>query len=209
MKKIGCLLLLSVVFLLSSCNGSESGGEKLDYEQTKKMIVDILKTDEGKKAIKDILADQEIMQEVAMDQAVIKETIEKTLTSEKGTKFWKKSFEDPKFAESIAKSMKKENEQLLKGLMKDPEYQGMMIDLLKDPSLKDDIAESLKSKEFREHLRKVVTETIESPLYKVKIQEILLKAAEEMEGGKQKEESGGTEQGGKQEGGSGSGGTSP
>ncbi|CAM4204197.1 spore germination lipoprotein GerD [Lederbergia lenta] len=197
MKKIGYLLFLSVVLLLSSCSGSESNGEKLDYEQTKKMIVDILKTDEGKKAIKEILADQEIIQEVVMDQAIIKETIQKNLNSEKGAKFWKKSFEDPKFAESVAKSMKKEHETLIKELMKDPEYQGMMIDILKDPSLKADIAESLKSKEFREHLREVVTETIESPLYKVKIQEILLKAAEEMESGKKEEDKqDGSQQGG-------------
>ncbi|MEH7549669.1 GerD family protein, partial [Neobacillus vireti] len=37
----------------------------------------------------------------------------------------------------------------------------------------------LKSKEYREHLQKVITETIDSPLYKAKIQELLLKAAEE------------------------------
>lgn len=188
MKNIGYLLILAIALLLSSCSGSESSGEKLDYEQTKKMIVDILKTDEGKKAIKEILSEQEIIQDVIMDQALVKKTIQETLNSEKGAKFWKKSFEDPKFVESVAQSMKKEHEKLIKELMKDPEYQGMMIDLLKDPSLKADIAQSLKSKDFREHLREVVTETLESPLYKAKIQEILLKASEETESGKKDKE---------------------
>ena len=30
---------------------------KIDYEQTKKMVVDILKTDDGKKAIQELMAD--------------------------------------------------------------------------------------------------------------------------------------------------------
>ncbi len=167
------------------------------------MIVDILKTDEGKKAFKDIMADEEMKQQLIMDQAIVPDTIEKTLLSEKGTDFWKKSFEDPKFAEAMAKSMKKENEKLLKSLMKDPEYQELMMDILKDPALQDDLSQALKSKEFREHLQKVIQETFESPLYKVKIQELLLKAAEEMKeekGGKKedegkKEDNGGSEEG--------------
>lgn len=186
MKKAFIFLLLSAVFLLSSCNANQSDNAKPDYDQTKKMMVDILKTDEGKKAIQDILTEQEMKQQLIMDQAIVAETIEKTLTSDKGIEFWKKAFKDPKFAESIAKSMKKENEDLLKGLMKDPEYQGMMIDILKDPAVQKEMEQALKSKEFRDHLQDVVTETFESPLYKVKIQELLLKAAEDLNGEKSK-----------------------
>ena len=185
MKKPFFLLLLSAILFLSSCAGTHPGKAEPDYEQTKKMVVDILKTDEGKKAIQGILTEQEMKQQLVMDQAVVKETIEKTLTSDKGLKFWKKAFKDPKFAESVAKSMKKENEDLLKGLMKDPEYQGMLMDILKDPAMQKEMAQALKSKEFREYLQEVVTETIESPLYKIKIQEMLLKAAEDMKNGKE------------------------
>jgi spore germination protein D len=142
----------------------------------------------------------------------VTDTISKTLTSEKGTEFWKKSFEDPKFAEAMAKSMKDGNEKLLKDLMKDPEYQGMMMDLLKDPEFKKELTEALKSQEYREHLQKVITETFESPLFKAKMQDVLLKAAGEMkEGGKSgggsESSSGGGEEGGSGDsGGSGSGG---
>lgn len=203
--RIGVMLLLTCIFFLSltACTAKNSDIGQLDYEQTKKMIVDILKTDEGKKAFKDIMADEEMKQQLIMDQAIVSDTIEKTLLSEKGTDFWKKSFEDPKFAEAMAKSMKKENEKLLKSLMKDPEYQELMMDILKDPALQDDLSQALKSKEFREHLQTVIQETFESPLYKVKIQELLLKAAEEMKeekGGKKedegkKEDNGGSEEG--------------
>jgi spore germination protein D len=195
------LLLILMIIVLSGCTGSKDSGGELDYEQTKKMVVDILKTDDGKKAIQDVMSDEKMQEKLVMDQKVVTDTIEKTLTSDKGADFWKKNFEDPKFAESIAKSMKKENETLLKDLMKDPEYRGMMVEVLKDPELEKELVTVLKSKEYRDHLQKVVTETFESPLFKVKMQAILIKAAEEI-----KSEESKSGDGSKSGGGSGSGG---
>ncbi|MBU8733003.1 MULTISPECIES: spore germination lipoprotein GerD [Cytobacillus] len=195
-KKFRLLLPLALVFFISGCGQGETGNGQMDYEQTKKMVVDILKTDEGKKALEELMADEKMQQKMVMDQKVVADTIEKTLTSDKGTEFWKKSFDDPKFAESMAKSMQKENEQLLKDLMKDPEYRGMMIEVLKDPELEKEVTDVLKSKEYREHIQKVMTETFESPLFKAKIQDILLKAAEETKSGQQGGEESGGEGGG-------------
>lgn len=204
------LLLLAII---SGCGQEESGGQ-MDYDQTKKMVVDILKTDDGKKAVQELLEDEKIKQTLIMDEAIVAETIQTTLTSKEGTEFWKTSFEDPKFAESMAKSMKDGNEQLLKDLMKDPEYRGMMIEVLKDPELQKEVTNVLKSKEYREHLQTVVTETFESPLFKAKLQDILLKAAEEAGGGgggqggggsEEQPEEGGEESGGEEESGGGGG----
>lgn len=196
MKKLSFLFLLLPLIFLSACGGGggEASASQPDYEETKKMVVDILKTDDGKKAIQDIMSDEKMKQQLIMDEGVVKETIVTTLTSDKGSEFWKKSFEDPKFAEAMAKSMKGENEKLLKDLMKDPEYQGMFIEIMKDPEIQKEIGETLKSKEYREHLQQVVTETFESPLFKAKIQDILIKAAGEMQG--QGGEEGGQEGGG-------------
>lgn len=188
-NKINLLLIMLVAFSITGCAQSEAGGKELDYEETKKMVVDILKTDDGKKALQEVMSDEAMKEKFVMDQAMVTGTIEKTLTSEKGAEFWKKQFEDPKFAESVAKSMKTENEKLLKDLMKDPEYRGMMIEVLKDPELTKEVSNLMKSKEYREHLQKVMTETFESPLYKAKIEDILLKAAtEQASGGEKKEE---------------------
>ena len=173
------LLILAIFFTTSCAQDQASTGGKLDYEETKKMVVDILKTDDGKKALQEVLSDEKLKEQLVMDHAVVTETVEKTLTSEKGIEFWKKTFEDPKFAESIAKTMQKENEQLLKNLMNDPEYRGKMIEILKDPELGKEVTNLLKSNEYRDHVKQVVTETLESPLYQTKIQELLLKAAEE------------------------------
>lgn len=189
-------LLLLIFVTLSSCAPQESSPAPPDYDQIKKMVVDILKTDEGKKAIQDVMTEDKVKQQLIMDQTVVKQTIEQVLTSKKGMEFWKKAFEDPKFAESFAKSLKTEQEKTIKALMKDPEYQGMMMDILKSPEMEKASLTVLKSKEFRGHLQKVMTETFDSPLFKAKIQDILIKAAENMQS--TKKQSGGGEGGGQQ-----------
>jgi len=181
MKTNKLLLLLPIMLFLTSCASTESSsGGQIDYAQTKKMVVDILKTDEGKKAIQDIMSDDQMKQKLVMDQKVVSDTIQQTLTSDKATEFWKKTFSDPKFAQGIAKNMRTENEKLLKDLMNDPQYRAMMIQVFKEPEIQKELADALKSKDYREHLQKVIAETMESPLYKVKMQELLLKAAEEL-----------------------------
>ncbi|WP_226530288.1 spore germination lipoprotein GerD [Metabacillus niabensis] len=201
MKRYSLLMTLIVCILaLSACAPREESGTQMDYEETKKMVVDILKTDDGKKALQEVMKDEEMKQVLIMDQNVVKETIETTMTSDKGAEFWKKVFEDPKFVESFATSIKDEHEKVIKGLMTDPEYQKMLIDVMKDPEMEKSMLEAAKSQEFRKHLQDIVMETLSSPLYKVKIQETLLKAAEEAG-----QQSGGSQQGQEQEQGSGGG----
>lgn len=183
------LPLLLLTLTLTACGGgtTDVGNANMDYEATKKMVVDILKTDDGKKAMQEMMKDEKIKQQLVMDQKIVSQTIENTLLSDKGKKFWKESFKDPAFASAVAKSMKKEHEELLKALMKDPQYQEMMLAILKDPESEKNITKLLKSKEYRKHLQSVMNENFESPLYQAKIQEILLKAAsEQAESGKEK-----------------------
>ena len=181
MRRKSMVLLLPILLFLTSCSSSNdlSNAVQPDYDQTKKMVVDILKTDDGKKAIQDVMTSEAMKEKLVMDQKVVADTIQTTLTSDKATDFWKKTFSDPKFAKGVAKSMKNENKALLKELMNDPEYRAMMIEVFKEPDIQKQMADAIKSKEYREHLQKVITETIDSPLYKAKIQELLLKAAEE------------------------------
>lgn len=174
------LLLLPIIVFLTSCSSNDaSSGGQIDYEATKKMVVDILKTDDGKKAIQDVMSSDSMKEKLVMDQKVVSDTIQQTLTSDKAKQYWKETFSDPKFAQSVSKNLKSENKKLLKELMNDPEYRGMMIEVFKEPEIQKELADALKSKEYREHLQKVITETVDSPLFKAKIQELLLKAAEE------------------------------
>ncbi|MCY8273494.1 spore germination lipoprotein GerD, partial [Bacillus sonorensis] len=106
---ISCFLFLSV----TACAPKDQAAE-MDYDETKKMVVDILKTDDGKKAIQEILNDDKMNETLVMDEKTVKETVEKTMTSKKGAEFWKKVFEDPKFAEGFAKTLQTEHEKVLK-----------------------------------------------------------------------------------------------
>ena len=180
-KTLFALLVASCMFILFGCSTAETGSGNIDYEETKKMVVDILKTEEGKKALTEVLSNDEFKSQLAIDNAVVTDSIESTLTSDKGKEFWKKSFEDPEFAKTFASSMQEENTKLLKSLINDPEYRGKMLELMHDPELEKELADLLKGNEYRKHLESVISETMESPLYQAKIQEILLKAASEQQ----------------------------
>lgn len=179
-------LTVLFLFLISACGG-ENVGKQAEYDTTKKMVVDILQTDDGKKALAEILADEKMKQQLIMDSDTVKKAINEAVASEKGKDMWKKLFEDPKFVEGFAKSLEEEQKKLMKDLLSDPEYQEKMIDLLQDPEITKQSLQLLKSKDFNQHLQKTIQETFENPIFQAKIQEILLKAAEE-QGGKQKQE---------------------
>jgi spore germination protein D len=206
--------LFTLLVLLTACGGGGGGGSTqgdAQYETTKKMVVDIIKTDEGKKALTEVLTDEKMKQQLIMDSATVKDAISQTLTSEEGKKIWTKLFEDPTFVQTYTKSVEDAQKKLMKGLMTDSEYQKLLIDIFQNPEMTNTTLEVLKSQQFREHLEKTIQETLNSPLFKAKMTEVLLKAAEEQskqQGGQSQEQSGsggGSGQGGDSGGGSGGG----
>ncbi|RBW67794.1 spore germination lipoprotein GerD [Bacillus taeanensis] len=196
------LIFCSLFIFLIGCAANENQGSQPNYEETKKMIVDILKTDDGKKAIQEILTDEKIKQEILMEQDFVKETIQTTLTSEEGKKFWEEQMKDPKFVESLAKSMQKENEKVLKGLMNDPEYQKKMKEILKDPEMEKQFLDLMKSTQYREQTQEMMTEALQNPLFKAEIAGLLEKLAEEQQKAAEssKKEEGGEEEKSQEEG---------
>ncbi|EMA6344569.1 spore germination lipoprotein GerD [Bacillus cytotoxicus] len=199
------LLILISLFLSLSLVACAQGGEEakteLDYDQTKKMIVDILKTDQGKKAIQDVLTDEKMKQALILDETVVKKTIEDAMVSDKGQQFWEKLFKDPEFSAKFAKSMGKEQTNLMKTLLKDPEYQAGVIEIMKNPEVEKMMQQTMKSKEYRQYLQQVLNETAESPLFQAKMIDIISKGVKkaEKENGAKKKESGGEEEGGKEQ----------
>ncbi|MBP1950073.1 spore germination lipoprotein GerD [Virgibacillus litoralis] len=192
------LIILSIIFI-SACNGGGASGKEADYDATKKMVVDILQTEDGKKALREILADEKLKQQLVIESEVVKKSINEVLVSEKGKEMWKKLFEDPEFVKSYAKSISEEQKKLMKNLMSDSEYQKQMLELMQNPQISEQMLSVMKGQEFRKHLEETVQQTLQTPLFQAKISEILLKAAEE----KSKQESG--QQSGGEGGGSGGG----
>ena len=176
MKIRVAFLLISLFIICSGCSEANTSDDT-DYEKTKKMVVDILKTDDGKKAIKDVLSDKSLKSEFIMNQEIVKSTIEQTLTSDKGKQFWEKAFKDPKFTAAYAKSLETEHKRLMKDLTKDPNYRGMIMEIMKDPELEKEFTKLLKTKEMRQLYKDLIIETGESPLVQAKMEKILNKAA--------------------------------
>src|SRR5690606_6722621 len=80
-----CFCLLLLVACGGGGGGNASGNES-DYDQTKKMVVDILKTDDGKKALVETLSDEKLKQELVINSEEVQKAINETLVSDEGKK---------------------------------------------------------------------------------------------------------------------------
>ncbi|MGN1401595.1 MAG: spore germination lipoprotein GerD [Bacillus sp. (in: firmicutes)] len=159
-----------ILFLLSGCN--ESSGGQQDYEQSKNMILDVLRSDDGKLALAEILEADSLKEQLLLKDDLIADTLQKVIKSADAKQFWTSAFNDPAFASSYAEALKDEHKDLLTDLMNDPAYRAMMVDILQDEQMMKAFKDTIKSNEVRKVLKDTVEETLKSPL----VQEKLLKA---------------------------------
>ncbi|MFJ8247785.1 spore germination lipoprotein GerD [Peribacillus asahii] len=200
MKNGVAFLLISLFIICTGCN-QEGTNEKVDYEETKKMVVDILKTDDGKKALQEVLKDESMKNEIIMNNDTVTKAIESTLISDKGKEFWKRAFEDNEFTKAYAKALRSEHKKVLKELAKDPAYRTLLTDTMQEPDIQKEITNILKQNEMRKIYKQLIVETGESPLVKAQVEKAIQKAATEAVEKQKKEEGGG---GGEEGGGEGS-----
>ncbi|MGM8216129.1 spore germination lipoprotein GerD [Bacillaceae bacterium W0354] len=192
MKKTSWIIFsLFITILFAGCSQGDSSQGNQDYEATKKMVVDILKTDDGKNAVKEVLSDEEMKQELVINSDVVQKAIQQVFDGDKGKQFFAKLFEDPSFVQSYVNATRDAEKELIKGLMTDSTYQEQMIQLFQNEDMQKLITSALKGQQFKSHLEETIQETLNSPLFKAKMTETLLKAAEE-----QQKQQGGGEQGG-------------
>ncbi|WP_226585712.1 spore germination lipoprotein GerD [Halobacillus litoralis] len=203
MSRLRLLFPVLLLVFLAACNGTSGASEQADYDTTKKMIVDILKSDDGKKAMTEVLSDEKMQQSMALESEVVSQAVQKTLVSEEGKAFWSKLFSDPKFVQEFSKVIEDQQKKLMKGLMKDAEYQKLMIELYKNPEMMEQMVTVMQGQKFRSHLEKTIEETLNSPVFQAKMSDTLLKAAEKMKSGSQGSQSDGGQQGSSEQSGSG------
>ncbi|KAB8127681.1 spore gernimation protein GerD [Gracilibacillus oryzae] len=205
------IYLIIIMLFVTACGGggNTEGKEEGNYEGTKKMVADILKTDEGKKAITEVLASDDMQQTYVIDAKVVKDSVEGALSSDQGKEFWSKMFQDPKFVESFALALQEKQEDVMKKLMSDPEYQTKLMEVFSNPDMEKITLQVLTGQQFRSHLEKLMEETFSSPMFQAKIAELLMNAAKEMKpadnGGGESQEGGQSGQGGGEGGQSGEG----
>ena len=167
---VGCLILT-----LSGCAAApqSASGSSPDYAATKKMVIDMLKSDEGKQALKDTLSSDDFKKEIVIDNNLVKQTIIDTMTSSQGKAFWSQLISDPSFSTKLAKAMQAENKTLLQQLMKDPKYQESMMAILKSPNMETNYLDLMKTKPFRDQMQKTIIETVQNPLFATQLEKAL------------------------------------
>lgn len=203
------LAVLGISLLLTSCGGGGGGqaqGKSTpDYKTVKTMVLDIMQTEDAKKALAKVMQDEKFKQSMIMDETMIRTTLIQSLGNPQNPQI-KEAFRDPKFAGELAKIMKNENKKLIKDLMKDPEYQKMMIGILKDPEFERHLIEVMKSSAYRQQTMQIMKEAMQSPLFQAEMVKIMTKAAEEMTKPKEQKKKGGGQGGGQGSGDGGGGG---
>src|SRR5690554_2217628 len=117
------LVAICLTFLIVSCTPQERPQSSPDYQETKQMVIDILKTEDGKKTIQDMMKDPEFKEKIMMTDTDMAQAVNKAISDPKNEKNLQKMFQDPKVAANFAKATQKQHEEMIKQLMKDPEYQ--------------------------------------------------------------------------------------
>lgn len=151
------------------------------------MVVDILQTDEGKKVLREIIADDKMKQHLIMDSDTVQQSMTKILDTKESTTMWQRLFEDPEFVKAYQASMEDEQKELFKSLMYDATFQKQLLDVLQNPEMTNQTLTVLKSQQFRKHLEETIQETLDTPLFQSKIQHLLLEAAEKTQEENEKE----------------------
>lgn len=154
-------------------------------------MVDAVQTEDGKKAIRQLFEDKSFRELLILNTEEVKKATEEALLSKEAMDFWIATFEDPKFKEAFAKSMQKQQEDLMKGLLNDASYQEDLTAFFGQPDMQKQLETILKGAVMRKELEKVVMETIENPLLQTKWQELIKKSGEEGSDSKTKKEESG------------------
>ena len=204
MRRLLIILFLSIV--LVGCNDEKTS--TLSYDEIKKIMVDSLQTEDGKKAIREMLNDQAFRDLLVLEHGEVENAMKTTLLSTEAEEFWKKTFEDPKFKEAIAKSMKDQQEDIMKKLMTDAEYQQTLTKFFDQPDMQKQFESLLKSAAIRKQMEEVVMETIENPLLQTKWAELIRSTGETGNSSKKGDSGGGSDKKSGSESGDGSGGGS-
>ncbi len=172
----------------------------MDYSAVKSMVVDILKTEDGQKAIGEATLRSSSVDSTQLrilqtgEGQKLQMAVKEILSDPAYALPLKEMMVDPKFAGDFAKALRTEMKDINKALIKDPEYQQALIDVMKDPQIKQMILETMKGSEYRKQMMTVMKESFDNPLFKADILKLMEKALEEQSKPKKdKEKATGTE----------------
>jgi spore germination protein D len=182
-----------LVFMLLIVGCSDTKSTTMSYDEVKKIMVDAVQTEDGKKAIRQLFEEQSFRELLVLETDEVKNATKQTLLSKEAEDFWKKAFEDPKFKEALATSMKKQQQDIMKDLIKDASYQEDLQSFFGQPDMQKQLETIIKGTTIRKEMEKVVMETIESPLLQTKWQKLIKESGEASSSGSSSDSGGGGE----------------
>ncbi len=172
--------LIGVCALLAGCGSTASmsadAANQGDYNTTKQMVVDILRSSEGQQAIVEALQNPQVRGQLAVSTADVAAAVEKQLTSDKNKSFLIQQMKDPKFASTFAQAAQPELVNIQKQLIKDPSYQKDLLVLMKSPEYAAYLSDLMKSPQYRGQVMKIMTEALQNPSFKMQFQDALKSA---------------------------------
>ena len=182
MTRIKILSISFFLIILGGCSpdNQQSQNQNFDYETTKKMVLDLLKSEEGAQTITDVIANEQTQETYVIHDDTVKTAVTENLTSDKGKEFWSKMFSDHEFVKKFTEAMVDQQEDIFKRLMADSSYQEQMLELFSNPEYAQLIQSQLKSQQFKGHLEESIQETLESPLFKATVSEIIIQHAKKI-----------------------------
>lgn len=204
-----CSLFLTI--MISCTNGQASESSQMNYNEIKTMVMDILKTEEAKKEIKKATEGDESPQLRILSTGngeQVKIAVKDVLTNLDSNELIKAVMKDPKFAGDFAKALEKETKKLYKDLLKDPEYQKSLIEVMDNPDYQQIVLSTMKNPQYKQQTMAIIQDSIENPLFRMELIPLLRKAVkeemqmtqEEKKGGKKGEQKKGEDKGGGGEG---------
>ncbi|WP_340005207.1 spore germination lipoprotein GerD [Paenibacillus sp. FSL K6-0276] len=202
-------LALGFVMALTACGGEQSSSSsgQGSYKEMKTMVIDILKSDEGKKAVEESLSSSSSGGSSGMNMKMmtpqtteeIKTAVKNTLTAPEYQKEIEKIMTDPKFAGDFAKAIQSQSKELHLQLIKDPTYQKSVEEIMKSPEMMTMFLNLTKTPDYRKQSMKTMQESMQTPLFRMEVLNLLKKVVQEELEPKEKKDKG-SEGGAKQEG---------
>lgn len=172
-------LALSLVFALTACGGEQSSSSsQMGYKEMKTMVVDILKSDDGKKAVEEALtssSDGSSVSGLSMKMMPLQTTeqirlaVKDTITAPEYQKEIEKIMTDPTFAGEFAKAINSQSKELHLQLIKDPTYQKSIEEIMKSPEMMKMFLDLTKTSDYRKQSMTIMQEAMQNPLFRMEV----------------------------------------
>ena len=188
MRKPWTLLstIMLTIFVLTGCGAESSGGnQQVTYKDMKSMVIDILKTEDAQKALQESTEQmsgysaQSSKLLSVQDQEEVRLAVKDVISSPDYDKVIKKLMTDTRFAGEFAKSVNEQNKDIHKELLKDPQYQAELVKTMKNPEMEKMSLEVLKSTQYRKEVMSLMQESMQNPLFRLEVLDLMKAAVKE------------------------------